>query len=239
MKRRLLIALAGLLVLLPAAGLGYVAWLGYFGGALYRLVPAAAAPPPALRGTAAVYWSGDSGFNVGMAPRVMSALAAKGVPVLGVNTLVAFRDGRSPAATRALIADTTRRALRLPGIDRVVLIGQSFGADMLQFGVADLPRDLRPHVTQVLLVVPGDTVMFTATPDGLFNTAPLHPALPSARRIDWVPVWCIHGKTEAHSLCPLLRGPRVRTIALPGDHYLHHDPATLAAVLWRAIVGAR
>ncbi|PZQ60809.1 MAG: type IV secretion system protein VirJ [Sphingomonas taxi] len=230
---------AGTLMGLVLCALGYLGFLGWFGGPVYRVEPAAAVRPLARRGTVAVFLSGDTGFNAGMAPRVMGDLAARGLPVLGVNSLTAFGTRRTPAQTRALVADTVARALRLPGARRVVLIGQSFGADMLQYGVSGLPLPLRPYVAQVLLSVPGDTLLFKASPGGLLDGAPDAPALPSARRIDWVPLLCIHGVQEDNSLCPLLHGRNVRVVTLPGDHYLHHDADRLSAVLWQAIVRGR
>ena len=231
-RRRLLLPLV---VALLTGGLGYLAFLGWFGGPAYRLVPATAAAAPAQRGTAAVFLSGDAGFNVGMAPRVAQALAARGMPVLAINSLTLFAHRRTPAETRALVADAARRGLALPGVRRVVLIGQSLGADMLQYGVAGLPAALRPRIAQVVLAVPGDTLLFRATPGGVLDGAPDRSALPSARSIDWVPLTCIRGERETESLCPLLTGRNVRTVTLPGDHYLDHDAAALSTAIWRAI----
>ena len=134
-----------------------------------------------------------------------------------------------------MIAQTTRRALALPDARRVILIGQSFGADMLQYGIRGMPSDLRSRIVQVILAVPGETLLFKATPGGFLDGAPDLPALPSARAIDWLPVTCIHGLKEENSLCLLLHGRNVRVVALPGDHYLRHDASALAGAIWRAI----
>lgn len=230
--------LAAVVALLLIGAVGYLAHIGYYSSEIYRLEPARGKPPAGREATVVVFMSGDSGLKAGMATTVIGALADRGIPVLGVNSLTAFRNGKTPAETRALVADATRRALRLPGARRVVLIGQSFGADMLQYGVASLPSDLRPRVAQVILTVPGDTLLFTASPGGLLDGAPDGPALPSARRIDWVPVLCVHGREETTSLCPLLHAANVRTVALPGGHYLHHDGARLADLLWNTILRA-
>ncbi|MBW6526606.1 virulence factor [Sphingomonas sp. RHCKR7] len=224
-----LLAAAGLLVL------GYLGALGYYNPSIYRLVPAATAPATAQRGLVAVLFSGDSGFDAGMTPHIGRTLAARGVPVLEINSLTAFREGRTPAETAALVAEVTRRALALPGAQRVVLIGQSFGADMLQYGAGLLPLPLRARVPQLLFAVPGDTLLFRASPNGLFDGPPDRAALPSARQLDWAPVLCVHGAQEANSLCPLWRQRNVRVVTLPGDHYLHHDPDRLCATLWQAI----
>ncbi|MBB3349384.1 MULTISPECIES: AcvB/VirJ family lysyl-phosphatidylglycerol hydrolase [unclassified Sphingomonas] len=230
--------LGAALALLAAGGLlvlGYLGELGYYNPSMYRLVPAATAPSPAQRGMVAVLFSGDSGFDAGMTPHIGRMLAAHGMPVLEINSLTAFREGRSPAEAAALVAEATHRALALPGAHRVLLVGQSFGADMLQYGASLLPLPLRARVPQLIFAVPGDTLLFRASPGGLFDGPPDRAALPSARRVDWAPVLCVHGATEANSLCPRWRQRNVRVVTLPGDHYLNHDPDRLCATLWQAI----
>ncbi|MBB3693508.1 AcvB/VirJ family lysyl-phosphatidylglycerol hydrolase [Sphingomonas sp. BK580] len=224
-----LLAGTGLLVL------GYLGSLGYYSPSMYRLVPPTAAPAPAQHGLVAVLFSGDSGFDAGMTPHIGRTLAAHGIPVLEINSLTAFRAGRSAAETAALVAEVTRRALALPGATRVLLVGQSFGADVLQYGASLLPSSLRARVPQLIFAVPGDTLLFRASPNGLFDGPPDRGALPSARRVDWAPVVCLHGATEANSLCPLWRQRNVRVVTLPGDHYLNHDPDRLCATLWQAV----
>lgn len=217
---------------------GFLAYLGYFGGPVFTVVPASnSAPTPAARaGLGAVVLSGDMGFHVGMAPRIATRLAADGIPVIGVNSLSYFRVRRSPAENEALIADAMHRALAQPGVRRVALIGQSFGADMLHAGLPALPASLRDKVPLVALVVPGDTIEFRASPAELFSLAASDaPAMRSAGKLDWVPVTCIHGAEEANSLCPLLTLPNVQTVTLPGGHPLKRDVDRVYETLARAI----
>lgn len=216
-----------ILALLFVAGLGFSGWLGhigYFGGPVFFEVPATAPPAATTARTAAVLFSGDMGFRVGMGPRVAKKLAADGIPVLGVSSLTFFRHERTPDEVRALIADAARRALAFGHADRLILIGQSFGADMLQVGLTGLPPSLRARVRMVGLVVPTDSVIFRASPSELFNwSTPDAAALPTARQLDWVPTVCIHGAQEDESLCPALTLPNVRQVTLPGGHPLHGD----------------
>lgn len=216
-----------------AAFLGY---LGYFGGPVFTVVPATAHRQPPVPGLAAVVLSGDTGFRVGMGPRVAKRLADRGIPVIGVNSLTYFRKRRTIAETETLIADAMRRALAQPGTDKVALIGQSFGADALEAGLPALPEALRRHVLIVGLVVPGDTVNLRASPEELFNfEKPDMPALPTARQLDWVPAVCIRGELEKHSLCPLLQQPNVWRVTLPGGHMLHRNANAVTEVLLTAI----
>ncbi|MET0240618.1 MAG: AcvB/VirJ family lysyl-phosphatidylglycerol hydrolase [Sphingobium sp.] len=228
------IAIAVLLIVTGLCGFG--GYIGYFGGPILTMLPATARPAPAKARLAAVYLSGDMGFKMGMAPRIAARLTADGIPVIGVNSLNYFRHERTRAEVESLVADLTRRALTFGHADKVILIGQSFGADILQTGLVGLPPALRAKVRMVALVVPTDTVLLHASPSEIFTwLSPETDALATAHKLDWVPVTCIHGMQESRSLCPLWRQANVDVVALPGGHPLRGDADAVHAVLSRAI----
>lgn len=224
------------LVVVAAILVGMARYVGYIGGSVFTVVPATRPASPRLDRLAAVFLSGDVGFRVGMGPQIAKRLADQGIPVVGVNSLTFYRSRRTPLENEALIQDATRRALALPGVDRVVLIGQSFGADMLQAGLPAFPQILRRKVVAVALIVPGDTINYRASPNGFLSSGRGDsPAEPTARLLRWVPTICIKGQIEDGSLCPLLRQSNVTHVALPGGHMLHYDSTMVSDVLLKAI----
>lgn len=231
-RKKWAIWLPVLAALLAGAG-AYCRYLGYPDGRVFTLVHAARAP--ADHGRVAIFFSGDLGFNTGMGPVIAGHMARGGLPVLGVNSLTAFARRQSAEETGRLVEQAARRALALPGARRLVLVGQSFGANMLLAGLHRLPPPLRDRVEMVALIVPADTMLFRATPGGVFDFGDDGPARPAARALDWAPVLCIHGAEESHSLCPAWRQPNVRSVALPGGHFLRDDSARVAATLLRAL----
>ncbi|MHA6722689.1 AcvB/VirJ family lysyl-phosphatidylglycerol hydrolase [Sphingomonas sp. RS2018] len=235
MKQRWRQVAMALLFALVVGATGYLRDLGYPDGQVFTLVPATRVATPASRGTTAVFLSGDSGFNTGMGPRMMQRMADAGIPVVAVNSLTAFASRRTPQEAETLVEQAIAIAAALPGTRRVVLIGQSFGANIALAAVPTLPTAIRRRLAMVELVVPADTMLFRATPGGVFDVSHDGPALPYARRITGVPVLCIHGEVEDDSLCPIWRTPDVTSVALPGGHYLDHDDALVAATLLRAL----
>ena len=76
-----------------------------------------------------------------------AALSAKGIPVVGLDSLRYFWTARTP---EGLAADTDRMIryyLAHFGKKRVLLIGYSQGADVLPFAVNRLPAATRAHAS--------------------------------------------------------------------------------------------
>lgn len=188
---------------------------------------------------AAVYVSGDMGLRFGMGPKVAAALAARGIPVVGIDSAVAFASRRTRGEVDAIVTDAIRMALARTGAPRVVLMGQSFGADMVATAAPDLPRALRDKVAAIGLVVPARTVFFRADPTSLtYRGTPDAIPAPALRTVRWAPIVCIWGVEETDSLCPRLGGTAARVIGLPGGHFLHRDETLLVATVVRALRAA-
>lgn len=185
---------------------------------------------------AAVFVSGDMGLRFGMGPKVARALASQGVPVLGVSSPVNFGTHRSRAEVDAIVARSVRTALARTGAKRIILMGQSFGADIISTAAPDLPAALRRQVAAIVLVVPGQTAYFRSDPIGLsyHGTPDARPAA-AMRNLRWAPTLCVYGVEEPDSLCPQIAGPTVKAVGLPGGHFLHHDDRLLTATIMRAL----
>ncbi len=91
----------------------------------------------------AIIMSGDGGW-AGLDQDVAAALSAKGIPVVGLDSLRYFWTARTP---EGLAADTDRLIRYYAphfGKQRVLLIGYSQGADVLPFAVTGCPRPPAP-----------------------------------------------------------------------------------------------
>jgi type IV secretory pathway VirJ component len=211
---------------------GAVALAGYFDRDPVHVYPPVGRPLP----IAAVNFSGDMGLRFLLGASTSRGLTRAGIVTVGITTPVLFRRHRTRGELDAAVADGIRTALARTGARRIVVMGQSYGADIVQTGLAHLPVALRPRIAAVILILPGDTVFFRADPSGLeYRGTPDSRGIDSARTIDWAPVTCIQGIEEDDSLCPLLHGANVTRIAMPGGHNINHDETALLGHVLAAI----
>jgi len=213
----------------------FVAAAGYFDADPVHVYPAVA---PAAD-IAVVNVSGDMGLRFLLGASTSRGLTGHHIPVVGIASPAVFRRQRTRAEVDAFMADVVRTALARTGKARIVVMGQSYGADIVQTGLARLPADLRAKVAAIILVLPGDSVFFRADPTGWsYHGTPDSVAVATADTLTWAPLTCIHGVEEDDSLCPLLRVPGARVIGMPGGHTIDHDETGLLNHVLAAIRAA-
>jgi type IV secretory pathway VirJ component len=192
-------------------------------------VPASGGPAPGAESLFALLLTGDGGW-AGLDQDVAGALAARGVPVVGLNTLKYFWSARTPetaAHDLARVIVHYGAAWKRP---KVLLIGYSFGADVLPFLYTRLPPELRDGIASVSFLALSDTATFE------FHVADWIPGagdggratVPEVARMGAVRMLCLYGADEADSPCPKLARPGLRAVALAGGHHFGGDYAALA-----------
>jgi type IV secretory pathway VirJ component len=192
-------------------------------------VPATAPPAAAERTLFAVLLTGDGGW-AGLDQDVAGALAARGVPVVGLNTLKYFWHERSPETA----AHDLERIIRRYGVawqrPTVLLVGYSFGADALPFLYTRLPQDVRAAVRAVSLLGLGDTASFEFHVSDWIpgSSGPGRPTVPEIARMGGASVLCLYGADERDSPCPTAASATVQAVALGGGHHFGGDYAALA-----------
>ncbi len=190
------------------------------------------------RGIMALIYSGDGGWR-DIDKRIGDYLAGRDIAVLGVDALRYFWQRRDPATVArdlGRLLDYYRAAW---GIDRVVLIGYSFGADILPFAYNGLADTQRRAVRLVGLLAPGLATDFEVHVGGWLGVNPGGGALkilPEARRIGGDRLQCIYGADEQRdSLCPKLTPAEAQVTAVPGGHHFDNDYMKIGQILFTAI----
>jgi len=183
--------------------------------------------------TVAIFYSGDGGWRE-IDQRISARLNDKGVPVIGVDALRYFWSEKKPEATAADLSTVIAHYRKRLGVSRVVLIGYSFGANILPKVYGLLPEPDRKSVTLLSLlalshqadfeIVLGSWVGVTGA--GKHGDPVKHLAAVEATRIQ-----CVYGLDEEDTACPALE-PRVRDgvelIARPGGHHFDENYELIA-----------
>jgi type IV secretory pathway VirJ component len=184
----------------------------------------------------AVLLSGDGGW-AGIDRDVGGALAAAGVPVVGWNSLQYYWHARSPQGAADDLARILRHYLAAWHEQRAVLVGYSFGADVLPFLVTRLPADLRSKVALVALLGPSHEATFE------FHVAEWlgsdgdagKPTLPEVSRLAGIPLLCVYGEKEEDSLCRDLPAGLARLLPTAGAHHFGGDYTKLATAVLASV----
>ena len=172
----------------------------------------------------AVIWSGDGGWR-DLDKTIGEILAKRGVPVVGVDCLRYFWNQREPdqvAADLSRILTEARKAWNTPD---ALVIGYSFGADVLPFAVNRLSDEDRKHVVQLSLLGLEPNAPFeievTGWLGGTDAAAPL--VLPELLKFDLSRLQCVYGEDEEDSLCPSPELARAEILKFPGGHHFDED----------------
>jgi type IV secretory pathway VirJ component len=237
----------GSVVKLPLVGHGFSVernWMPQFRAAYARLtsrVEAAPQRPPEISdlpvqevhasGNAdefALLLSGDGGW-AGLDQELAARLAANGVPTVGLNSLKYFWSERTPEETARDVERLMRHYLAAWSKQRVLLVGYSFGADVLPFVVNRLPPDLRARVASVsLLGIDAHASFEVSVSDWVGSDSGGPPTRPELLRISEVPVLCIYGEGETDSICPGLPSGHIAREQIGRGHHFSGEYAMLA-----------
>ncbi len=182
------------------------------------------------RDTMAVIYSGDGGWR-DIDKEVGNALQQQGVPVVGVDSLRYFWSERQPQAT----ADDLARIITYYGkrwnVRNVLLIGYSFGADVLPRTYNLLAPATRARIRQVTLMALSHradykiSVLGWLGADGEGNAGD---PVDDIKAIEPALIQCIYGTDEEDDACPDLKASGIDLVPIEGGHHFDGDYAALA-----------
>jgi type IV secretory pathway VirJ component len=184
----------------------------------------AAAPSDAF----AIIMSGDGGW-AGLDQDIAAALSARGIPVVGLDSLRYYWTARTPEGVAADTDRMIRYYLSHFGKKRVLLIGYSQGADVLPFAVNRLPPATKAQVALTAILGMSEHALFEFHVSSWVSDDNSGPAtLPEVNRLTGMPVLCIYGEDEDDSLCPKLDPLKFKVVKVKGGHHFDGNYAGLA-----------
>ncbi len=202
---------------------------------LIEVEPPVAAPDGGAR--MAVLLSGDTGWRAADR-RLAESLAARGIPVVGWSSLRYFLfHTRGPDEGAHDLESVLRHYLAAWHAEEALVIGYSFGADVLPFFVNRLPEDLRDRIPLVALIGPDRRADFRLTLVDFFggDGRDAREVLPEVEKLDGKPVLCSYGERETGSLCRQLAPGLARVVERPGGHRLAPAAARVAQSIAEAL----
>lgn len=186
----------------------------------------------------AVIFSGDGGW-ADLDRQLGQILAGRGISVLGFDCRKYFWQTRSPEETAQAVAEVLGSYLRDWGKRRLVLIGFSFGADMLPFVLNRLPADLKAKVALSVLLSPGRYANWEVHWGDWLKDQPHEGArqlAPEMAALSGYRLFCVYGADEAAgSICPGLTAGQADVKALPGGHHFDGNYANLAEMILKKV----
>lgn len=175
----------------------------------------------ALPDTMAVLLTGDGGWAE-IDKHIARLLADKGIPTVALDSLSYFWKTRTPVDTASDIETVINQYRAKWQKQRVILIGYSFGADVLPFIANKLQEETQKHIALVALLGMGKTAAFEfrlsswVDADKSTNRLPLPPEL---KAMTWAKSVCIYGVDDPETQCANTAELGVKPISMTGDHH--------------------
>lgn len=166
-----------------------------------------------------VLLSGDGGwldFNNNLSVH----FALNGYHVIGFNSRTYFWEQRSPEETAEDLILLLRKYNALWKVDKIVLSGYSFGADVIPFVYNRLPEDLKNKVVCLQLLSPFLSTDFVVHTSDLLNIGGddrYYKVEPEIEKTD-VPVYCFYGRDETYTALLNVKTSNFFLDFLPGGH---------------------
>ncbi|MBL8251161.1 MAG: virulence factor family protein [Candidatus Competibacter sp.] len=185
-------------------------------------VPAMAGPE---RPQLAVMLSGDGGWAL-LDRAVTAELAKNGLPTVGVDSLSYFWKARQPDELALDLERVLRHYLTLWKKSRLVLLGYSFGADVLPAAINRLPQELRDRIDLVAFLGLSDYASFEFNLTDWISDRPDkedRPVRPELEKMSGLKRLCVYGAEEEDASCPKLTDLGVIADKMPGDHHFDED----------------
>jgi type IV secretory pathway VirJ component len=173
----------------------------------------------------AIVLSGDGGW-ADLDKVIGDDLQRDGVPVVGWDSLRYFWRMKTADQLGGDLATVMSTYMERWHAAKVVLIGYSFGADVLPAAYNRLPQELRQHVILMTLLEPGKRANFEIKVGGWLNLPPGDDAVPIGPEIDRIQsqlIECYYGEEDRRSACPDLAAKGVNVVQISGGHHFDGD----------------
>jgi len=169
----------------------------------------------------AVILTGDGGWAE-IDKNIAKILSEKGIPAVALDSLSYFWKVRTPEETAKDVETIIEQYLEKWNKKNVILIGYSFGADVLPFVANNLSADTQHKISLVALLGMGKTAAFEFRLSSWMNAdtnASRLPLIPEITKMKWANSICIYGVNDEAANCLPAAELGVKVISMTGDHH--------------------
>ncbi|MBW6421073.1 virulence factor family protein [Rhizobium sp. XQZ8] len=174
----------------------------------------------------AVIYSGDGGWR-DIDQQLGAYMKEDGIPVVGVDALRYFWTEKTPEQTAADLTRIIETYKRRWKVDNVVLIGYSFGANILPATYRLLPDEDKQAVTLMSLLALSHHADFEIDVTGWLGFAgagKYGDPVDDLQQVEPRKIQCIHGLKEPDSACPAVQEiSGAQVLAREGGHHFDGD----------------
>lgn len=157
------------------------------------------------------------------------AFKDQGVPTVALNSLRYFWIPRTPEQVAFDLGRVITHYLQAWRKARVILVGYSFGADVLPFALNRLPAAPRSHIATVNLLGLSATAAFEIRIMDWILGSPGLPVAPELHSLSDMPVLCLSGRGDDAALRDLPPPRHFSTQIVGKGHHSSGEYAVLAA----------
>ncbi len=191
-------------------------------------LPIVELPPPAAQAglhPVVIFYSGDGGWR-DIDKKIGGYLSDEGYYVVGIDSLRYFWRKKEPREMAADLDRLIRHYRPQSKGNGVVLVGYSFGADLVPFMVSRMASDTKAEIKLISLMGISEHASFEIRLQdiigGVNRDGP--PTLPELLKLKGIPIQCVFGEAEKDSVCAQKElDVVVNRIQLNGGHHFDGD----------------
>lgn len=178
------------------------------------------------------YLSGDGGFN-NFSTALCKSLNAKGYDVIALNSKSYFWDKKTPDQTAADVNNYLNRKLQNRKNQQIVLIGYSFGADVVPFILNRIPKDIHDKIIVSYLLASSGSTDFEIHWSDIFggNTKRSLDVVSELNKLDNDKIVIISASDEINLSVNKITLKRYTHEVLPGGHHFDGDTDEITNVV--------
>jgi type IV secretory pathway VirJ component len=187
----------------------------------------------------AILISGDGGWT-SWDQSLVNSLAEKGISTVGLDARKYFWSKKTPEETAIAIAEVMRYYSQLWKKQTCMLMGYSFGADLIPFVAGHLPNDLRNKLQGLILLSPDTKADFEVHIADMLNFVSSSDTYDVVKEVNKKAInkmLCVFGDEESPASITAFKTSVATVKVLHGDHHYNNNFKAATDLILKFIKG--